>query len=289
MDILQETDTFHPLLLNIGYAIHHSDWNWTEVNSPFFRIYYVTKGMAEVTLPDRTITLSPHHLYIIPAFTCHNCHCEGDFEHYYLHIYEDHSSATSILEDLDFPTEVPAGPLDLELIKLLHEMNPAIQLPHSNPSTYDNTPTLIQNIIKNKQKAFHNKVASKGIIYMLISRFLKDAQPKDSSSDNRIINVVNFIRKNIDKNIDIDTLAGLSCLSKDHFIRLFKSEMKTTPLQYIVKKKIEKVQLLLITKDLAIKEIAYTLGYDNYSYFIKLFKKQTGLTPQTYKESNRKH
>ena len=128
MDILQETDTFHPLLLNIGYAIHHSDWNWTEVNSPFFRIYYVTKGMAEVTLPDRTITLSPHHLYIIPAFTCHNCHCEGDFEHYYLHIYEDHSSATSILEDLDFPTEVPAGPLDLELIKLLHEMNPAIQL-----------------------------------------------------------------------------------------------------------------------------------------------------------------
>lgn len=72
---------------------------------------------------------------------------------------------------------------------------------------------------------------------MLISRFLKDAQPKDSSSDNRIINVVNFIRKNIDKNIDIDTLAGLSCLSKDHFIRLFKSEMKTTPLQYIVKKK----------------------------------------------------
>lgn len=107
---------------------------------------------------------------------------------------------------------------------------------------------------------------------MLISRFLKDAQPKDSSSDNRIINVVNFIRKNIDKNIDIDTLAGLSCLSKDHFIRLFKSEMKTTPLQYIVKKKIEKAQLLLITKDLAIKEIAYTLGYDNYSYFIKLFK-----------------
>ena len=97
------------------------------------------------------------------------------------------------------------------------------------------------------------------------------------------------VYKRQDKNIDIDTLAGLSCLSKDHFIRLFKSEMKTTPLQYIVKKKIEKAQLLLITKDLAIKEIAYTLGYDNYSYFIKLFKKQTGLTPQTYKESNRKH
>lgn len=38
---------------------------------------------------------------------------------------------------------------------------------------------------------------------MLISRFLKDAQPKDSSSDNRIINVVNFIRKNIDKTLTL--------------------------------------------------------------------------------------
>lgn len=289
MDKLQEIDRFHPLLLNVGYAVHHSDWNWTEINSPFFRIYYVTQGVAQVILPDRTITVSPHHLYIIPAFTCHSYRCDGNFEHYYLHFYEDHPSEISILEDLDFPTEIPASPLDLELIKLLHEMNPTMQLPNSNPSTYDNTPTLIQNIIKNKQRAFHNKVASWGIIYMLISRFLKDARLKESGNDNRIINVVNFIRKNVNRNIDIDTLAGLCCLSKDHFIRLFKSEMKTTPLQYIVKKKIEKAQLLLITKDVTIKEVAYMLGYDNYSYFIKLFKKQTGVTPQAYKESNQIH
>ena len=67
MDILQETDTFHPLLLNIGYAIHHSDWNWTEVNSPFFRIYYVTKGMAEVTLPR------PNHNTFSPPLIYYSC------------------------------------------------------------------------------------------------------------------------------------------------------------------------------------------------------------------------
>ena len=50
MDILQETDTFHPLLLNIGYAIHHSDWNWTEVNSPFFRIYYSCIYLSQLSL-----------------------------------------------------------------------------------------------------------------------------------------------------------------------------------------------------------------------------------------------
>lgn len=289
LHMIQEIDSFHPLLLNIGYAVHDSDWNWTDVNSPFFRIYYVTKGTAQVTFVGRTITLRPNHLYVIPAFTSHNCSCNGCFEHYYLHIYEDDSSGCSILEDLDLPSEIPAEPLDLELMDMLYRTNPNSQIPHSNPSTYDTPATLMHNIIKNKHRAVHDRVASRGIIYLLLSHFLKDARPKNASTDNRIIKVVNFIRKNINHDIDINTMAEICCLSKAHFIRLFKSEMNITPLQYIVKKKIEKAQLLLITQDMAIKEVAYSLGYDNYSYFTKLFKKQTGLTPHDYKEQNQRH
>ena len=51
MDILQETDTFHPLLLNIGYAIHHSDWNWTEVN--------IVKEILNITICTFTKTILP--------------------------------------------------------------------------------------------------------------------------------------------------------------------------------------------------------------------------------------
>lgn len=53
-----------------------------------------------------------------------------------------------------------------------------MKLRQSDPTTYDNNPTLIQNIIKNKQRGFSIKVESRGIIYQLISRFLQNAKPK---------------------------------------------------------------------------------------------------------------
>ena len=50
-----------------------------------------------------------------------------------------------------------------------------------------------------------------------MARFLKDAQPKTEINDDRIQKVLSYIRKNIYKTIDIDSLAAISCLSKDHF------------------------------------------------------------------------
>lgn len=72
-------------------------------------------------------------------------------------------------------------------------------------------------------------------------------------NDNRIQKVLSHIRKNIYKTVDIDSLAAISCLSKDHFIRLSKKEVGNTPLQYINQKKIEKAQLILITEDIPVK------------------------------------
>ena len=276
----QSIDQLHLLILNVGLAIHNADWNWRNVNSPFTRLYYVTEGAARILLPTGIQELKPDHLYLVPSFTTHSYLCDTHFVHYYLHIYEDHQSESSILEDFSFPTEIPAGDLELPLIKRLCGINPTMQLPQSDPTSYDNNPTLIKNIIKNKQRTFCDKVESRGIVYQLMARFLKDAQPKTEINDDRIQKVLSYIRKNIYKTIDIDSLAAISCLSKDHFIRLFKKEINNTPLQYINQKKIEKAQLILITDSMPVKNISYLLAYEDHSYFNRLFKKLTGVTPQ---------
>lgn len=286
--MIPSIDQLHLLILNVGLAIHNADWNWKNVSSPFTRLYYVTEGTARIILPEGTQELRPGHLYIIPSFTTHSYVCDSHFAHYYLHIYEDHQSESSILEDYNFPIEIPAGDLELPLIKRLCQINPTMQLPQSDPTSYDNNPTLIQNIIKNKQRTFCDKVESRGIVYQLIARFLKDARSKVEVNDNRIRKVLVHIRKNIYKPLDIDSLAEISCLSKDHFIRLFKKEVNTTPLQYINQKKIEKAQLILITDNIPVKNIAYLLAYEDHSYFNRLFKKLTGITPQQYRETYKK-
>lgn len=272
-----QVEQMHPLVLNVGLAVHNADWNWKNVNSPFTRLYYVTEGSAQIELPDGIYTLSPKHMYFIPAFTIHTNICKSNFVHYYLHIYEDHYSDNDWLDHWKFPVEIEATDLDLALFKRLCEINPHMTLQKSDPTTYDNNPTLMQNLIKNRQRAFCDKVESRGIVFQLLSRFFKQGQSKIEMEDNRIAKTVLYIRKHLNEAIELEKLAGISCLSKDHFIRLFKKELGTTPLQYINQKKIEKAQLLLITEELAVKEIAFQLAFDDYSYFNRLFKKQPAL------------
>ena len=280
-----QVEQMHQLVLNVGLAVHNADWNWKNVNSPFTRLYYVTEGSAQIELPDGIYTLSPKHMYFIPAFTIHTNICKSNFVHYYLHIYEDHYSDNDWLDHWKFPVEIEATDLDLALFKRLCEINPHMTLQKSDPTTYDNNPTLMQNLIKNRQRAFCDKVESRGIVFQLLSRFFKQGQSKIEMEDNRIAKTVLYIRKHLNEAIELEKLAEISCLSKDHFIRLFKKELGTTPLQYINQKKIEKAQLLLITEELAVKEIAFQLAFDDYSYFNRLFKKTTGVTPQEYRTS----
>lgn len=268
-----QVEQMHPLVLNVGLAVHNADWNWKNVNSPFTRLYYVTEGSAQIELPDGIYTLSPKHMYFIPAFTIHTNICKSNFVHYYLHIYENHYSDNDWLDHWKFPVEIEATDLDLALFKRLCEINPHMTLQKSDPTTYDNNPTLMQNLIKNRQRAFCDKVESRGIVFQLLSRFFKQGQSKIEMEDNRIAKTVLYIRKHLNEAIELEKLAEISCLSKDHFIRLFKKELGTTPLQYINQKKIEKAQLLLITEELAVKEIAFQLAFDDYSYFNRLFKK----------------
>lgn len=279
-------DKLHLLTLNVGLANHHGDWNWKNVRSPFARLYYVTEGTAQIEMPSGVYTLTPHHLYFIPAYTKHSYICDSTFSHYYIHIYEDLQSEMSILEQWDYPMEVNACNTDLELVKRLCFINPFLKLPQSNPDAYDNHQTLVSNLQLNQRRPFCDKVESRGILFVLMSRFLKYATPKAEVRDDRIQMSLNYIRKNIGSRLDINLLADKACMSKDHYIRVFKRETGETPNVYITKRKLEKAELSLVTTALPIKSIADSLGYDDYSYFNRIFKKNAGVTPLQYRESH---
>ncbi len=277
----------NPLVLNIGVGRQECDWNWKNVQSPFTRIYYVTEGTAQIVLPDGTHTLKPNHLYMIPAFTCHSYICQSLFVHYYLHIYEEYQSESGIFDEFDFPAEVKAGEFELSLFQRLLTLNPSMQLPSSDPTTYDNNPTLVNNIIKYKQNFISRRTESQGIIQILIARFLEKAQRKHDAADTRVSKALSFIKQNISAPLTTDSIAAEVCLSKEYFIRIFKAETGMSPLRYINNKKMEKAQLMLITSDEPIKNIAFALSYEDYSYFIRLFRKTTGMTPAEFRKQNR--
>lgn len=277
-------ERLHLLTLNVGLSQQNGDWNWKNVNSPFARLYYVTEGKAQIVLPSGTYTLLPHHMYFIPAFTTHSYICDGRFSHYYIHIYESQQQE-SILDEWSLPVEVAADTIDLRLVERLCAINPFLKLSQVNPSIYDNHQNLVNNIQLSRSRAACDKVESQGILFILISRFLKQATPKTDTKDDRIQTILAYMRKHICDRLDIDSLADRVCMSKDHFIRVFKRETGDTPNAYIIKRKIERSQLALITTNSSVKEIANSVGYEDHSYFNKLFKKNVGVAPLQYREN----
>ncbi|MDR3339543.1 MAG: AraC family transcriptional regulator [Candidatus Symbiothrix sp.] len=272
------------LLLNIGYSDLNADWNWKDVYSPFARLYYVKAGTARTYIRDKMYKLEPGYIYLTPPFSLHNDECDSRFSLYYIHFYEKSIQKESLFDKYDFPVQIKATPLDLQLIKRLYTINPDRYLVNIDPKSYDNAPTFSRYIADSNKSPYHVSVETQSILAVLISRFLEFRVKKTIDKDARINKSLQYIHENINRDISNTELAALACVSEDHFIRLFKKEMQQPPAKYINMKKIEKAQLLLLTSDAKIRDISMDLSIDNVSYFDELFKKYTGKTPKEYRK-----
>ena len=278
-----DINDFHPIVLHTGKADHQANWNWHNVCSPFSRIYCVASGSGTVEIAGHTHTLTPGHLYLIPAFVRHTTSCTDRFVHHYIHVYEEGHVPTSLTDHYQLPFAVEASETDIHLFERLALLNPTMVLPESNPKGYDNRHTLAQSILHNKQRSEWLKMESRGIVLQLFSRFVAQATPQPLARDPRIHHAIAYIHTHLAEQTTIAPLAHEACLSPEHFIRLFTQNIGYTPNQYINQKRIERAQLLLITTSQSVKEIALTMGYTDASYFVRAFKRITGLTPNKYR------
>jgi len=272
------------ILLNVGTAVHDGNWNWSGISSPFFRIYLVGAGSARLSIHGKERALRPGYLYLVPPFALHSDACDSHFEHRYLHVYEEMGHEESVFDQWTVPVEIKATMLDEMLFERLLAINPNKALDYYDPKTYDNNRFLYKSIAESTKHPAPIVMETEGIIEMLLSRFLANAVKLVQTEDFRILKALSYIRKHIDQKISITDLASLCLLSDYHFLRLFKREIKTSPINYVNQKKIERAQLLLVVHQKSIKEIAYTLSFENVSYFTRLFKKVVGKTPSKYRE-----
>ena len=285
-------DDFHIFTIHAGNAQHNGDWNWKNVRSPFARLYYVTDGEAQIIIHPthnsseaETINLRKDHLYFIPPFTLHSNVCTGKFNHYYIHLMESERGMFRYLSDVSFPREIKASDHDLHLFRKLCEINSFLALADSNPCSYDNDTSLTKNVELSNRRSICDKVESRGLLYILMSRFIRNATLANRIADQRIVRAAEYIKTNIGMSISVDHLAELASMSKDHFIRCFRKETGETPITYAIRRRVERAETLLVTTSLPIKSIAAQLGFDDSSYFYRIFKKYVGTSPLNYREN----
>ena len=104
-----------------------------------------------------------------------------------------------------------------------------------------------------------------------------------------ILDVVEYLNINYNKNISLDDLAKVFHFSSYYIARKFKEETGFTINQYLTNRRMGEAEKLLIFTDMTMTEIAAEVGYENLHHFYATFKKQIGIAPGQLKEMyNRK-
>lgn len=261
-------------------------WNYKNTISPFNRLYLITEGEAWVSLDNTSYHLTPGKLFLIPKFTFHSYRCDNAMGHFYLCFFDEIAFCESLFDSFEFSFLVDAKKGDDILFERLNQLNPEGRINNPDPASYDNSKSLYSFAKNRKQLAVADIIEIQGIIYQLVSRFIANSATHSSviASRKRFSKLTTYIHQHLDAKISLHDLANMACLSPDYLSKQFLEVMGVRPMDYVNRIRIERAQMLLVTTDLPIKQIAEKVGIASNSYFSTLFKKQTLNTPEEYKK-----
>lgn len=269
-------------VLNAGYAQVSQHWEGKGLSSPFARLYYVKEGEGTISTPEAELTMKPGNMYLVPSFMPHSMTCQSGLRFYYLFVYERYGTQSDIFDLYSFPYEVEAN----QAIDLLFEnycnYYPELTLPYASAEDFYAHPSYREYAIRYAQMDRAQKMQLQGFVWIVASFFMAKAQ-KIEEMDERLLKVIDYVKENVGKVIEIETLANMVCLTKSHLERLFREKLGTSPLQFILRKKIQSAQRLLMTTNYSVNVIAHEVGFDDPSYFIRIFRQKIGFTPQDYR------
>jgi AraC-like DNA-binding protein len=121
--------------------------------------------------------------------------------------------------------------------------------------------------------------------YMILS--CADALKKQDGMQAFREKIMNYFREKISEPLALGDISKALVLSPTHVERLSYQEFGCGAVHLFHRLKIDRARTLLHTTDLSIYEISKHLGYDDQSYFSRLFKKHSGVSPRAYKKARR--
>ena len=100
-----------------------------------------------------------------------------------------------------------------------------------------------------------------------------------------VYKTMEYVRANYDKKLSLDEIARNAFLSKAYLSSIFKEEIGESLTNYINRVRIEKSKVLLLDKEVSLIDIANLCGFEDQSYFTRVFKKMVGISPKKYRDS----
>lgn len=265
--------------------MQHVRWHWHEE----LEINYVKEGIANFHIGEEQIVVTEGQAVFINRDVLHSIHNAGN-------------DSCVILSTMFHPSFLFRDP---ESSTSLMYLNPIISHSSLRYLFFDRKDmwsrgmlALISNMIDtNLSQEFGYELMTKSILsefwFQLIKKLKVQyvphtATPKTFSPDQtRIKDAILYIEEHFTETITLEDIADSIHVSKSECCRCFKRAVNLTPFEYLMKYRILKAAECILTNDksaASIANLAASVGFNNTSYFNKLFKEYFDCTPLQYRK-----
>ncbi len=229
------------------------------------KIVFINSGKGNILINDCVYNVNTDDMYIIDSHSPH-----------YFSIKSGEPFVVSMLK--------------LERSTLLKTMQNLEQ----SFDAFCDKPYVLDNIGSNKIKDIFSRISlfTEPADILVIEKLLtlmrictensRNAQSK-STAVNRILK---YINDNLCKRLDLDIISENLHSSVWYMCHTFKESTGFTVKEYIRLVRIRKAEILLTTTDYSISAISEMCGFENFSFFSRVFSKEKGLTPSAYRKNN---
>ena len=125
------------------------------------------------------------------------------------------------------------------------------------------------------------------IVYKIYATLLSSKKAAYVKGDSRekILEAVSLMTSDTAESISVTELAKKAEMSEVYFRRLFRSVTGSSPAKYMINYRVERAKELLIEDYLTLEEISERCGFSSISYFCRIFKETTGMTPGEFRRA----
>ena len=137
----------------------------------------------------------------------------------------------------------------------------------------------------NASEPLDNKEINEHLLACLLS--ILESRTKSENFNELTQKIIKYIHQNYNRKITLKEIGELTYFSPVYCDTVFKRETGRSIIEYILERRTEEAKNLLLEGHLSMTDVASEVGFADYNYFSRIFKKRTGYTPSSYRQLGR--
>jgi YesN/AraC family two-component response regulator len=258
----------------------------------FLEIYYLREGQRYYFIKNNTYLVMPGDLIIIRENLLHKTFAAGirEYERYLINIDRqfmmenlEQFNTSGLFEAFDsdiFVIKKASAEIEM-ILKKMHDEELGLRQDHeARLRLFSLTLDLLFEIKKLSQERFFRQDA---VTHVSQAKSLTCSAANSNQVSRHILEITEYINENYDQDLTLSLIAQKFNLSRYYLCKLFSRTTGFSLTEYLHNVRIKEAKLLLANSNLRISEIAERTGYNDVTYFCRVFKKLMGMSPVKYR------